>query len=88
MGTLQKSLGNIFWESISLMAISNELSSDIAAAILANQNSPQELRRLKDVVLEVHSTLQQMSAEARARRNDERIVQPAARLSRGSTTKN
>ncbi|HZJ45995.1 MAG TPA: hypothetical protein VFD63_19625 [Pyrinomonadaceae bacterium] len=88
MGTLQKSLGNIFWESISLMAISNELSSDIAAAILANQNSPQELRRLKDVVLEVHSTLQQMSAEARARRHDERIVQPAARLSSGSTTKN
>jgi hypothetical protein len=70
------------------MAISNELSSEIAAAILANKNSPQELRRLKDVVLEVHSALQQMSAEARARRNDERIVQPAARLSGPSPSKN
>ncbi|HSE25703.1 MAG TPA: hypothetical protein VLB68_28820 [Pyrinomonadaceae bacterium] len=70
------------------MAISNELSSEIAAAILANKNTPQELRRLKDVVLEVHSTLQQMSAEARARRNDERIVQPVNRLSRRSASKN
>ena len=69
------------------MAISNELSSEIAAAILANKNSPQELRRLKDVVLEVHSTLQQLSAEARARRNDQRIVQAAAKLS-GRSAKN
>jgi hypothetical protein len=45
------------------MAISNELSSEIAAAILANQNSPQELLRLKEVLLEIHSTLQQMSQE-------------------------
>jgi len=70
------------------MAISNELSSEIAAAILVNRNSPQELRRLKDVVLEVHSTLQQMSAEARARRNDERIVRSVAKLSRPSASKN
>ncbi|HEY6804520.1 MAG TPA: hypothetical protein VI306_13165 [Pyrinomonadaceae bacterium] len=45
------------------MAISNELSSEIAAAILANKNSPQELMRLKEVILEIHSTLQQMSQE-------------------------
>jgi hypothetical protein len=45
------------------MAISNELSSEIAAAILANKNSPQELQRLKDVVLEIHSTLQKMSQD-------------------------
>jgi predicted transcriptional regulator len=40
------------------MAISNELSSDIAAALLAENKSPQELRQLKDVILKVHSALQ------------------------------
>jgi hypothetical protein len=46
------------------MAISNELSSEIAAAILANKNSPQDLLKLKDVLLEIHSTLQKMSEES------------------------
>ena len=48
------------------MAISNELSSDVAVAILANEKSPQELKKLKDIILEVHSTLQKMSEETRA----------------------
>ena len=48
------------------MAISNELSSEIAAAILAGKKTPQELQQLKDVILRVHSTLQKMSKEARA----------------------
>jgi hypothetical protein len=48
------------------MAISNELSSEIAAAILSEKKSPQELHRLKEIILRVHSTLQKMSAEARA----------------------
>jgi predicted transcriptional regulator len=43
------------------MAISNELSSEIAAAILANETSPQDLQKLKAVILEIHSTLQKMS---------------------------
>ena len=50
------------------MAISNELSSDVALAILAKKKSPQELKQLKDVILQVHSTLQKMSEEARADR--------------------
>ena len=45
------------------MAISNELSSEIAAAILANESSPRDLQRLKAVILEIHSTLQKMSKE-------------------------
>jgi hypothetical protein len=45
------------------MAISNELSSEIAAAILASESSPQELQRLKAVILEIHSTLQKMSED-------------------------
>jgi predicted transcriptional regulator len=50
------------------MAISNELSSDVAVAILAKEKSPQELKKLKDIILEVHSALQEMSEEARAYR--------------------
>lgn len=45
------------------MAISNELSSEIAAAILAVKKSPQDLLKLRDVVLEIHSTLQKMSED-------------------------
>ena len=48
------------------MAISNELSSEIAAAMLAENKSPQELRKLKDILLQVHTTLQKMSEAARA----------------------
>lgn len=55
------------------MAISNELSSEIAAAILAEKKTPQELNQLKDVVLQVHSTLQQLSAESRAIRLQEKL---------------
>ena len=47
------------------MAISNELSSDVAVALLAKKKSPQELNKLKDIILEVHSALQQMSEETR-----------------------
>jgi hypothetical protein len=47
------------------MSISNELSSEIAAAILADNRNPQELKALRDVLLEVHSELQRMSDEAR-----------------------
>jgi len=50
------------------MAISNELSSDVVVAILAQNRSPQELQQLKDVILQVHSALQKMSEETRADR--------------------
>jgi len=50
------------------MAISNELSSDVAVAILAKNKSPQELKQLKDIILQVHSTLQEMSEETRTDR--------------------
>ena len=50
------------------MAISNELSSDVAVAILAKKKSPQELEQLKDIILQVHSALQKMSEETRSDR--------------------
>ena len=66
MATLQKT--PCIKEIPEVMAISNELSSEIAAAILAEKKTPQELRQLKDIIIEVHSALQKMSEEARSQR--------------------
>jgi hypothetical protein len=53
------------------MTISNELSSEIAAALLTiNDRSPDELSNIKDIVIHVHSTLQQMDLETREDRSD------------------
>jgi len=60
------------------MAISNELSSEIAAALLAEKKSPQELKQLKDVVLKVHSALQKLSADERAKRFKDTENSPTA----------
>ena len=71
MATLQKITPNTRFslkQFYRTMAISNELSSDVAVAILARKKSPQELKQLKDILLEVHSALQQMSEETRAYR--------------------
>jgi predicted transcriptional regulator len=67
------------------MAISNELSSEIAAAILAEKKTPQELGELKDVVLRVHTTLQQMSEEVKAQRSENRLRRSSASSKSGST---
>ena len=50
------------------MAISNELSSEVVVALLEKNKSPQELKQLKEIILQVHSALQQMSQETRADR--------------------
>ena len=68
MATLQKTFGQILLSVHLHMAISNELSSDVAVALLGKEKSPQELKRLKDIILEVHSALQEMSEETRAYR--------------------
>lgn len=51
------------------MAISNELSSEIASAMLtARERSPEELNKLKKVLLEVHTALQSMTEKYRSER--------------------
>jgi hypothetical protein len=51
------------------MAVSNELSSEIAAALLANTNrSSRELKDLQEVIFRVHTILRQMDEQARADR--------------------
>jgi hypothetical protein len=48
------------------MAISHELSSEIATALLAAKNrSPRELEDLKKTLLIIHSTLQRLTDEER-----------------------
>jgi hypothetical protein len=54
------------------MAISNELSSDIAAALITDQNrSQRELNELKDVLFTIHSTLQEMTYDPQAKAKPE-----------------
>ncbi len=50
------------------MTISNELSSEIAVAFLADNRNPQELKALRDLLLQIHTELQRMSNEARTQR--------------------
>lgn len=48
------------------MAIANELSSDIAVALMkAKEKHPGQMDDLKEVLLKVHSTLQQLTAQSR-----------------------
>ena len=49
------------------MCISNELCSEIAVALLVKkEESDSDLTRLKEIVIEVHATLQQMREVERA----------------------
>ena len=66
------------------MAISNELSSDVAVALLAQEKSPQELKKLKDIILEVHSALQQMSEETRDYRFNRKKPQKSTESTKGT----
>ncbi len=51
------------------MAIEDELSSDIAIALLTGkERDPERLNNLKEVVLKVHASLQKISAAARSDR--------------------
>jgi len=51
------------------MTVANELSGDIASAILAaNERSPRPLNELKEIVLKVHTTLQEMAEKERPRK--------------------
>jgi hypothetical protein len=68
------------------MTISNELSSEIATALLAAQNrSPCELETLKEILLTIHSTLQRLTREnGAARRASQPHVKIAKTVAAGS----
>jgi hypothetical protein len=51
------------------MTIANELSSEIALALVAEKDKHcGELRDLKEILLEVHSTLQKLTEQSRKAR--------------------
>lgn len=59
------------------MAISHELSSEIATALFAaKKRSPRELNDLKEMIFKIHYTLQQLTDDAR---NDRRKSQSKAK---------
>ena len=65
---------NLYLDTVQLagnsMAISHELSSEIAAALFAaKERSPHELNDLKEIVFEIHSTLEQLTDQDRVARD-------------------
>ena len=61
------------------MAISSELSSEIASALIeTKERSPEELNDLKNILLEVHSTLQSLTETAQRERVEARLMKKAA----------
>ncbi|HET6975847.1 MAG TPA: hypothetical protein VFI24_05965 [Pyrinomonadaceae bacterium] len=48
-----------------LVSVAHELSSDIAAAILAAKEEKRDLKELKEVVLRVHEELQKLTTQCR-----------------------
>ena len=53
------------------MPISYELSGEIASALFSGEDrSPEELDDLREIVLNVHSTLEQLTRDERAARMD------------------
>jgi hypothetical protein len=60
------------------MPISHELSSEIAAALLARKDrSPREREELKETLLLVHSTLQKLADDADKRAETEPATKQA-----------
>lgn len=58
------------------MAISHELSSEIATALLTGkERTPDELQDLKETVIRVYLTLQQLTAHSRRKRVSFRVVE-------------
>ena len=72
------------------MSIAHELSCDVATAILARREGveaePSSGTDLTNIVLEVHSTLRQLTSEAkRSRLNSQFFPASSGRISGGST---
>lgn len=73
------------------MSIANELSSDVATALFARKEAKADLetKGLTNIVLEVHSTLRRLMAEARQHRHSQLFTatsssSPNARAASGS----
>ena len=56
------------------MSVAHELSSEIAAAILARKEETLKLNELKEVVLRVHNVLQELTAQCRKQNRSRRLA--------------
>ena len=72
------------------MAISHEISSEIAAALIALRNkgdkSPHELQELKEMLLQIHSTLEDLQQQAREHTANEQMKVPPLTKAVGQQT--
>ena len=70
------------------MSIAHELSSDVAAAVLAagEGEAPGDASERAELVLEVHSTLRSLSADYRRRGRDAKGVRKDPPLSEGAAS--
>ncbi|MGH9900841.1 MAG: hypothetical protein ACRD68_03275 [Pyrinomonadaceae bacterium] len=64
------------------MSIANELSCDVAAAMLAQREGRINTGRqeLTEIVLEFHSTLRRLTGEARQRRRSQILLPPSQEM--------
>lgn len=69
------------------MSIANELSSEIASAVFTRKGEKAEIepKGLTKIVLEVHSTLRRMMADARQRRLSRIVPASPARDARAAS---
>ncbi|MBA3355306.1 MAG: hypothetical protein H0U18_05075 [Pyrinomonadaceae bacterium] len=65
------------------MAISHELSGEIATALFAaKERSPRELNDFKEMIFAIHDTLERLGHDARTERGrSQSVPKPAARHS-------
>lgn len=63
------------------MSISHELSGDIATALFAaKERSPRELKDLKEMLFEIHSTLEQLKKKSQQdRHSTQTLLKTAAK---------
>ncbi|HZI87935.1 MAG TPA: hypothetical protein VFD48_13965 [Pyrinomonadaceae bacterium] len=60
------------------MAISHELSGEIATALFAARaRSPRELNDLKEMVFAIHATLERLGHDVRSDRESQSMTKPA-----------
>lgn len=52
-------------KGVRMVSVAHDLSSEIAAAILARKEEKRKLKELKEVVLRVHEVLQKLTTQCR-----------------------
>jgi hypothetical protein len=65
-------------KGVRLVSVAHELSSEIAAAILARKEDTRKLIELKEVVSRVHSVLQKLTAQCREQNRSRRLAKRRA----------